>query len=114
MQARQSVNNSPILGAWNILAVLLMAATLVATDLLTPDEIEKALNFGPRNVCGQKMNHLMANYCNPQIRRLIETGKRSKKSGESLTESSNPFRNPFHIFFVTNIFFLSLKYFACR
>lgn len=96
MPARQSVNNSPILGVWNIFAVLLIAVSLVATDLLTQDEIAEAMANVPKFFCGQKINQLMANYCNPEIRRVIEGG-RNKKSSKFL-------------FYTKFYFFLKKKY----
>lgn len=81
MQARQSVGNTPILGVWNTLALLMIAVTLVSTDLMQ-DEISDLLSiYVPKNVCGNRMNQIMANYCRPEIRAIIE-GRRSKKSGK--------------------------------
>lgn len=85
MLTRQSVTDSPILGKWNIIAVLLVAATLVATDVPTTDEISDAMAIAdaPNFFCGKRITVMMANYCNPEVRRSIENRRTVKKSSES-------------------------------
>lgn len=86
MHTRQSVADSAALGKWSIIAVLLTAATLVASDVPTSDEIRDAMAEVdiPGFYCGARITVMMANYCSPEIRRKIEGRRNVKKSSESL------------------------------